>query len=90
MEKDISIIWLAGIYDPVKQYGILLHAGTEEQVLVTYNSMLNGARSSGLNTHCLKIMSPAEWHAIANKKNIAPGIFIEQLLDGSLGFNELF
>ena len=91
MSKDVSEIWLCGIYDQGKDYGILLHAGAEDQVRMTYDAMTRGARSSGLNTHCLKILSPNDWQAIVKEKypgNIETAL--DQLLNGTTGFNKLF
>ena len=91
MSKDISSIWLCGIYDPGRDYGILLHAGTENQVRMTYDAMTRGARSSGLNTHCLKLLAPGDWQAIVKEKY--PGgieAALDQLLNGTIGFNKLF
>ena len=91
MEKDLSAIWLCGIYDPGKSYGILLHAGTENHVRMTYDAMVSGAKSSGLNSHSLKLLSPDDWASrVLNKGLGTSETFLDQLLSGAIGFDKLF
>lgn len=92
MERDLSKVWLCGIHDPNKNYGLLLHAGFEEDVRATYDAMMRGAKSSGANTQCLKLLSPDEWTSMGLKKMsyTAPEVFFDQLLNGEIGFDKLF
>ena len=91
MEKDVEKIWLCGIHDPAKSYGMLMHSGTEEHVRMTYDAMMRGAKSSGLNSHCLKILSPDEWQEAAAKKGLGePDVVLNLLINNSIGFDRLF
>ena len=91
MERNLKITWLCGIHDPAKNYGILLHAGNEEEVRITYNAMLRGAKSSGLNTQCLKLLSPVAWRSliVRNNMGLVDELF-DKLLSGDLSFDKIF
>ena len=91
MERDLNNVWLCGIHDPAKNYGMLLHAGSEEEVRMTYNAMTRGAKSSGLNTQCLKLLSPDIWRSLIARNNVGSvNDLFESLLNGTLKFDRLF
>ena len=91
MKDDLEKIWILGIYDPDRHYGMLLHAGRENEVRITYEAMLRGAKSSGLNANCLKLLSPDEWTVRWLRKfpYTAVEVGYSRLLDGSVGLDVL-
>jgi len=89
-EPDYGHTWLCGIYDAKKKYGMLLHAGNEDVVRATYNAMLRGGKSSGLNTECLKLLSPNDWTRTAVEMKLDSKTVYNKLLKGDITFDEFF